>query len=179
MAVTSDGSRLMLVYNAAKIGGLSRQGVAQVDLTTNPVSVSAWSTTLYDYECKATVPRPLMRYIAISPDDSYAVVVTSGDNFPPGCDTAVAFPIAAAGAVQPIWVSKMRDTLESVAISESAVDVGGHFRWADDGAVNRFQVAALSPTDGRALELEPLGRWIPGSGRAQGDPTRSPPRQRR
>ena len=101
MAATSDGSKLMLVYNTAKIGACSPQGVAQVDLTTNPVSVSGWSTTLYDYQCKTGVTRPLMRDIAMSPDNSYAVVVTSGDNFPPGCDTAVAFPVASTGRCSP------------------------------------------------------------------------------
>ena len=117
MAVTSDGSRLMLVYNAAKIGGLSRQGVAQVDLTTNPVRSALVHHPLrlpvQGHRSPAADARP--RHLS---GRFVRVVVTSGDNFPPGCDTAVAFPVAAAGAVQPLWVNKMRDTLESVAISE-------------------------------------------------------------
>ena len=177
MAATSDGSRMMLLYNAATIGGVHRQGVAQVDLTTSPVSVSPWSTSLYDYQCKTTVPRPLMRDLAISPDDSYAVVVTSGDNYPPGCDTAVAFPVAASGPVQPLWVNKMRDTLEAVAISDSAV-MWGTLPLGRQRRPQPFPGGGPEPVRRACSRLGPFGGWIPRRRRAQRDLARSAPWKR-
>ena len=51
----------------------------------------------------------------------------SGGDRPPINDTAVAFPVAGNDNVQPLWVSRHFDSVYSVAITERAVYVGGHF----------------------------------------------------
>ena len=68
----------------------------------------------------------------IAPDDSYFVVTSgSGGDAPPISDTAVAYPLNATSLqnsdVQPLWISRHFDSIYSVAITEQAVYVGGHF----------------------------------------------------
>ena len=48
---------------------------------------------------------------------------------PPISDTAIRFPIAGADNVQPDWVSRHFDSVYSVAITEDAVYLGGHFQF--------------------------------------------------
>ena len=82
--------------------------------------------------------------------------------------------------VEPDWVSRMFDSPEAVAISDTAVYVGGHMRWAmapgtlwtdftdgntneqPEGTVVRDQIMAISPIDGTALD------WDPGAGGVRG-----------
>ena len=68
----------------------------------------------------------------IAPDDSYFVVTSgSGGDAPPISDTVVAYPLNATSLqdsdVQPLWISRHFDSIYSVAITEQAVYVGGHF----------------------------------------------------
>ena len=66
----------------------------------------------------------------IAPDDSYFVVTSgSGGDRPPINDTVVAFPITGGDDVQPVWISRCFDSVYSVAISEKAIYIGGHFAW--------------------------------------------------
>ena len=159
--VTSNGSTLAFTGNFANVAGQKRVGVATIDLTTTPATLSPWYTLLYDYKCKNGVPRPWMRDLDIAPNDQYFVVVTSGDHYPPGCDTAVAFPLAPTGAeIRPLWVTPMSDTLEAVTVSGPAVYIGGHFRWHyrtrwDVPEVKRYRIAAIDPATGAVLSWNP------------------------
>ena len=51
----------------------------------------------------------------------------SGGDRPPINDTAIAFPIEGGDNVQPCGSPALFDSVYSVAISELAVYVGGHF----------------------------------------------------
>ena len=55
----------------------------------------------------------------------------SGGDAPPISDTVVAYPLNATSLqdsdVQPLWISRHFDSIYSVAITEQAVYVGGHF----------------------------------------------------
>src|SRR4029453_3556909 len=96
---------------------------------------------------------------------------------------AVAFPVAGNDNVQPLWVSRHFDSVYSVAITERAVYVGGHFSFEEsptapdpwpglddvgygtgqglagyglgDAVVRRDHIGALNPADGKALEGNP------------------------
>ncbi len=115
----------------------------------------------------------------------------SGGDRPPINDTAVAFPVAGNDNVQPLWVSRHFDSVYSVAITERAVYVGGHFGFEEsptapdpwpgldnvgygtgqglagyglgDAVVRRDHIGALNPADGKALE------WNPGSNSFEGN----------
>ena len=95
--------------------------------------------------------------------------------------------------VQPLWISRHFDSIYSVAITEVAVYVGGHFGFIEsptsddpwpgldnvgygtgqglagyglgDQVVRRDHIAALNPVDGKALEWNPTG----GSNSFEGD----------
>ena len=93
--------------------------------------------------------------------------------------------------MQPQWITRCFDSVYSVAISEKAVYIGGHFAWNEsptapdpwpglddvgygtgqglsgyglgDAVVNREHLGALNPVDGHALE------WNPGSNSYEGN----------
>ena len=126
------------------------------------------------------------------PRRQYFVVTSgSGGDRPPISDTAMAFPIAGGDFVEPLWVARCFDSVYSVAITEEAVYVGGHFNWNEsptanqpwpgldnvgygtgqglsgyglgDQVVRRDHIGALDPATGTALQ------WNPGSDSFEGN----------
>ncbi|HEV8424241.1 MAG TPA: hypothetical protein VGS14_03490 [Actinomycetes bacterium] len=171
--ITPDGSRLIAIGNWTYVAGLRRDQIVMVDLTTSPVRVTDWATTRYQQQC-ATVFATYMRDIDISADGSYFVVGTTGA-YRAGslCDAAARWETGRTGSgQQPTWVDYTGgDTLYSVAITGTAVYVGGHQRWmnnsfagdrAGPGAVAREGIAALDPVNGLPLS------WNPGRDRGVG-----------
>ena len=70
-----------------------------------------------------------MRDVDFSPDGSYFVVAATGAGFPGTlCDSAARLDTAVTGqTVEPVWVAYTgQDTLLSVAVTDTAVYVGGH-----------------------------------------------------
>ena len=175
LEVTPDGKTLMSVHNDRLVDGQLRAGVALIDLTGPSATLRPWHTDVYENNrCREDTTR--VRDGALSPDGAYLVVVASGDDFPPACDSAIAFPVAGEGLVQPLWVSRHFDTIESVEITHNAIYVGGHFLfqeapgsaepWPGDSdtrygggdaavlgaeVVAREKLGALHPYDGKAL----------------------------
>ncbi|MDJ0960620.1 MAG: hypothetical protein QNJ88_08180 [Acidimicrobiia bacterium] len=181
--VSPNGRTLASVHNDRFVDGLPRQGVALIDISGDVAEVLPWRTDIYDFDCQAWYPqyqRPLMRDVQFSPDGSYVVVASAIGNFAPGCDTVIRFPVDADGEVKPDWISRTFDTPEALAVSDKAVYVGGHMRWAmapgtvwtdfpngntdvqPPGTVARDQIMALNPVDGTALP------WDPGAGGLRG-----------
>ena len=102
-----------------------------------------------------------MRDVDISPDGTTAYVVSSGHIYYPACDSVNAFPMTTAQTdVQPLWTTKIGDTIEAVAATGDAVYIGGHFRYADTETLTqkRFQLQALDPATGGTLN------WVPNAG---------------
>jgi hypothetical protein len=161
--ITPDGTRLIAIGNWTYVAGLQRDQIVMLNLTTTPVSVTDWATTRYQQQC-ARVFDTYMRDIDISPDGSYFVVATTGA-YRAGslCDAAARWETGAGQ--QPTWVDYTGgDTLYSVAITGTAVYVGGHQRWmnnsfvgdrAGPGAVAREGIAALDPVNGLPLAGAP------------------------
>jgi hypothetical protein len=171
--ITPDGSKLIATGNWTLVNGLQRDQIVMVDLTTTPASVFDWATTRYQQQC-AAVFDTYMRDVDIAADGSYFVVVTTGA-YRSGslCDTAARWELGRTGSgQQPTWVdSTGGDTLYSVAITGTAVYVGGHQRWMNNsfrgdragaGAVPREGIAALDPVNGLPLS------WNPGRDRGVG-----------
>jgi hypothetical protein len=164
--ITPDGSRLIAIGNWTSVAGLRRDQIVMLDLTTRPVTVSSWATTRYQQQCSASFAT-YMRDVDAAPDGSYFVVATTGA-YRAGslCDTAARWETGATGAgQQPTWVDYTGgDTLYSVAVTGTAVYVGGHQRWmnnsfagdkAGPGAVAREGIAALDPVNGLPLSWNP------------------------
>jgi trimeric autotransporter adhesin len=183
---TADYSTLMVLHTAKLVGPEERLGVALFNISGPTPTLRPWRTRLYNEVYDQ------FGYIwptngAISPDGSYVVTVHSGGDRPPAFDTAIKFPTAVdADNVTPTWVTRLFDSLYAVAITDSAVYVGGHLAfgeapgsaepWPGDTNTNysygvdergpaqlgnqvvrRGHIAALNVTTGKVLA------WDPGS----------------
>jgi PKD repeat protein len=166
--VTPNGGRLVAIGNFSTVAGASRPQLAMLDLTGSTASLADWATPTYGAECNPTFDS-YMRDVDLSPDGSYFVVTTTGSYYggpPRPCDTTMRWETGATGeSVTPTWVNYTGgDTTYAVAVTGSAVYVGGHFRWqnnphagdkAGPGAVAREGIAALDPVNGLPLTWNP------------------------
>lgn len=190
LKLTHDSSKLLVVHTARRIDGQSRYGVGLIDTATK--QLLPWHTTLWEDNLQYV--GGIQRIFAgdISPDDSYFVVTSgSGGDRPPINDTAIAFSVNGGANMEPLWISRAFDSIYSVAITERAVYIGGHFQWNEsptapdpwpgldnvgygtgqglaayalgDAVVRRDHLGALSTDEGKALE------WHPGSNSFEGE----------
>jgi PKD repeat protein len=190
LKLTHDDSRLLVVHTGRRIANQDRYGVGLISTQTN--QLLPWRTRLWDDNLQFVGGIQRIYAGDIAPNDQYFVVGSgSGGDRPPINDTAVAFPIAGSDNVQPLWVSRHFDSVYSVAVTERAVYVGGHFGFQEspsapdpwpgldnvgygtgqglaayvlgDAVVRRDHIGALNPADGKALE------WNPGSNSFEGN----------
>ncbi len=190
LKLTHDNRKLLVVHTARRIDGQDRHGVGLVDTATK--QLLPWHSRLWEDNLQYVGGIQRIYAGDISPDDSYFVVTSgSGGDRPPINDTAIAFPVDGGAGVQPLWISRAFDSIYSVAITESAVYIGGHFQWLEsptapdpwpgldnvgygtgqglsgyglgDAVVRRDHLGALNPADGKALE------WYSGSNSFEGN----------
>jgi large repetitive protein len=190
LVLTHDDSKLLVVHTGRKIAGQDRLGMGLIDTATK--QLLPWRSRLWDDNLSFVGGVTRIYAGDIAPNDQYFVVSSgSGGDRPPISDVAVAFPIAGADNVQPLWVSRHFDSVYSVAITEDAVYVGGHFQFEEsptadspwpgltnvgygtgqglagyglgDQVVRRDHLGALDPATGHALE------WDPGSNSFEGN----------
>ncbi|MGN9811999.1 Ig-like domain-containing protein [Micromonospora sp. BQ11] len=190
LKLTQDAGRLLVVHTGRQIAGQDRYGVGLINTATK--ALLPWRTRLW--EDNLSFVGGIQRVFAgdIAPNDSYFVVTSgSGGDRPPINDTAIAFPMTGNDNVEPKWVSRHFDSIYSVAVTETAVYVGGHFSWQEsptsnvpwpgldnvgygtgqglsgyglgDQVVRRDHLGALDPATGTALE------WNPGSNSYEGE----------
>jgi PKD repeat protein len=182
LKLTHDDTKLLVVHTGRKIANQDRYGVGLISTQTN--QLLPWRTRLWDDNLQFVGGIQRIYAGDIAPNDQYFVVGSgSGGDRPPINDTAVAFPVAGNDNVQPLWISRHFDSVYSVAITERAVYVGGHFGFQEsptapdpwpglddvgygtgqglagyglgDAVVRRDHVGALNPADGKALEWNP------------------------
>ncbi|MET0839851.1 MAG: PKD domain-containing protein, partial [Marmoricola sp.] len=194
LKISHDQTKLLVVHTARQVAGQDRYGVAWIGIASK--QLLPWKTKLWEDNLQFVGGIQRAYGADISPDDSYFVVTSgSGGDRPPINDTAMAFPVDAPageeGDVKTKWITRCFDSIYSVAISERAVYIGGHFAWNEsptspdpwpglddvgygtgqglsgyglgDAVVNREHLGALNPVDGRALE------WNPGSNSYEGN----------
>jgi hypothetical protein len=164
--VSAAGDRLVAVGDFTKVGGLDRWMVAVLDLTTTPVSVADWATNRFQ-DCTAERFPSYIRDVDFAPDGSYFVIVTTGGQVNGSlCDAASRWETYVTGtALRESWANFTGgDTLYSVAITGTAVYVGGHQRWQNNefcrdcigpGGVDRPGIAGLSPANGVPFTWNP------------------------
>lgn len=191
LVLTHDDSKLLVVHTGRQIAGQDRYGVGIINTTDN--QLLPWRSRLWEDNIQFIGGIQRAYAAAISPDDSYFVVTSgSGGDRPPVSDTAIRFDFNNGGDNQlPVWVSRLFDSVYSVAISEVAIYLGGHFNFMEsptapdpwpgldnvgygngqglggyglgDDIVIRDHIGAVSPTTGKALE------WSPGSNSFEGN----------
>ena len=190
LKLTHDDSKLLVVHTGRKIDGEDRLGIGIVSTSTK--QLLPWRTRLWD-EYLPIVGGVQRIYAGdIAPNDQYFVVGSgSGGDRPPISDTAIAFDLSGGDNQQPLWISRMFDSIYSVAITEEAVYVGGHFGWNEspsanqpwpgldnvgygtgqglsgyglgDQVVRREHIGALDPQTGTALEWNPWSNSFEGN----------------
>jgi PKD repeat protein len=190
LTLTHDLSRLVVVHTGRKIAGEDRYGVGLI--STSSGQLLPWRTRLWEDNLQFVGGIQRAYTGDVAPDDSCFVVGSgSGGDRPPINDTVMAFPLAGGDFVEPIWVSRLFDSVYSVAVSEKAVYVGGHFAWNEsptapdpwpgltdqgygtgqglsgyglgDAVVRREHVGALNPVDGKAVEFNPWSNSFEGN----------------
>jgi PKD repeat protein len=190
LVLTRDLSRLLVVHTGRQVAGQDRYGIALINTATK--QLLPWRTRLWQDNLQFVGGIQRIFGAAIAPDDTwFAVTSGSGGDRPPINDTVVAFSIEGGDNVQPRWITRCFDSIYSIAISEKAVYIGGHFAWNEsptapdpwpglddvgygtgqglsgyalgDAVVNREHLGALNPVDGKALE------WNPGSNSYEGN----------
>ena len=194
LKLTPDMSKLLVVHTGRQIDGQDRYGVGLIDTATK--QLLPWRTQLWDTNLGRVGGVTRIAAGDISPDGTYFVVSSgSGGDAPPISDTAIAYPInpppGTENDVQPLWIARHFDSIYSVAITEVAVYLGGHFGFIEsptsddpwpgldnvgygtgqglagyglgDQVVRRDHIAAVSPTTGKSLE------WYSVSNSFEGD----------
>lgn len=173
--VTPDGSRMVVIGNFKTVDGLPRDQVAMLDLTGGQAAVRTdWQTHGYEAACYSNAYDSYIRDVQFSPDGTYFVIAATGGGNNTLCDAAARFETGGTGTdIQPTWVDWAGgDTFLSVAITGTAVYIGGHERWMNNklgndnpgaGAVPRPGVGALDPATGVPLSWNP-GRNPRGAG---------------
>jgi hypothetical protein len=154
-SLSHTGSLDLAMGTFTSVGGVPRQQIFMLDLTTSPATVTGWTSPQWDgsqgeatpknpnngypYEC-ATVEPFYIQAAAWSPDDSTVYIATTGyhpNGWPTGsaprtglCDAAAAFP-ATQTSVLSEWINYTGcDSLYSAAADAGAAYFGGHERWS-------------------------------------------------
>lgn len=169
-AINPAGNRLVAVGNFTKFNNKTRHRAVMINLGSASASVNDWYYQPLEDDCRIGKFQQL-RDVDFSPDGSYFVIVASGWVAQPGrvgrsiCDVAARFNTSVTNPTAPVWMAHTGgDTMHSVAITNAAIYVQGHFRWLDNpsgidsmgpGAVSRPGVGALNPATGRTLPWNP------------------------
>ncbi|HQR26668.1 MAG TPA: PKD domain-containing protein [Nocardioides sp.] len=190
LKLTHDNSKLLVVHTARKIDGQDRYGVGLIDTASK--QLLPWRSRIWEDNLQFVGGIQRIYSGDIAPDDSFFVVGSgSGGDRPPINDTAIAFRLTGGDNQQPLWISRCFDSVYSVAITERAVYIGGHFQFNEsptasdpwpgldnvgygtgqglsgyglgDEVVRRDHLGALDPATGKALE------WNPGSNSFEGN----------
>ncbi|GIF18874.1 hypothetical protein BJ973_005920 [Actinoplanes tereljensis] len=166
--ISPDGSRLVAIGALLKASGYDRTQIAMIGVAGSSAVLLNWYTDAYKPACMKGFDTYL-RQIKFSPDGKYFVVAATGRASSPDrlCDSAARFETSGNGRHNPTWVQRTGgDSLYAVAVTGSAVYLGGHQRYFDNpygtdakgpgpGAVSRQGIGAVSATTGRALSWNP------------------------
>jgi PKD repeat protein len=174
IAVSPDQTRMIVDGNFISaqdgVATYARDQIISVNLGATSATVDAnWNTNAFTNACYSWAYDSFVRGVGWSPDGSYFVVVATGGYYNSSfqdCDAASRFNASSTGqAVTPAWVDYTgTDSMYSVAVTSSAVYVGGHFRWLNNpygqdnakaGAVPRPGLAALDPANGVPMSWNP------------------------
>ena len=212
LKLTHDESKLLVVHTGRQIDGQDRYGMGIIDTATK--ELLPWRSQLWDDEPRARRwrhphlrRRHRARRLLLRREQRIgwrrAADQRHRDRLP-----AAPQRRSEDSDVQPLWIARHFDSIYSVAITEVAVYVGGHFGFIEsptsddpwpgldnvgygtgqglagyglgDQVVRRDHIAAINPVDGKALEWYPVTvQLLRGRQGHGGHPARPAHRRRR
>jgi len=156
-SLSHNGTLDLVMGDFTSVGGLARQQIFMLDLSTNPATVTKWTSPQWDgsqgeatpqnpnngypYQCVTNEPF-YIQAASWSPDDSTVYIATTGfhpNGWPTGsfprnglCDAAAAFPSTRTSVLSE-WINYTGcDSLYSTAADAGAAYFGGHERWSQN-----------------------------------------------
>lgn len=173
IALNPARTRLVAIGNFDTVDGARRHQLAVLDLGPGAATLADFRTTQFESACSSSF-ETYMTDVNWSPDGLFFVVSTTGAYGgyaasmagTSGCDVVARFEASASGpAVTPTWTAYTGgDTTWTIEVTDDVVYAGGHQRWqnnpargdaADEGAVSRPGIAALSTRTGMAYSWNP------------------------
>ena len=119
---------LFVLHYVDQVLGESREAVFKLDISTPTPVLSGWNLP---WVAQADSPGRAcwrqLRDLAISPDGAFIVIGGQGADRPPNCDSVLRYETAGEGLVNFTWSARMYSSVFSLAVSDVAVYVGGHF----------------------------------------------------
>ncbi len=159
--ITANGQRMVAVGNFKLGNGGDHDQVVMIDLGSTSATVANWHTNGFDGPCASSAFDSWVRDVSFSPDGTYFAIATTGAPAGYLCDSASRWENTSGSSLNPTWINYTGgDSLWSVAVTGSAVYVGGHQRWMNNsyagdsalyGAVPRPGISALDPVNGLPL----------------------------
>ena len=183
MDINPNGTRAIVLGNFKDANGALHDQIVMLDLgSTSAVVDPNWNTAQFTAACVSSAFDSYVSDVDFSPDGTYFAIGDTGggssskntDGTRSLCDSASRWSTTDTGTdVKPTWVDYTgNDTFWSVAVTGTAVYLGGHERWLNNpsglndvaaGAVPRPGLVALDPVSGLPLAWNP-GRNPRGAG---------------
>ncbi len=126
IVATSDGNTVFGLHFGTQINGATREAVAKFDVSGATATLANWSIP-WSAQQGAALCLEALRDIAISPDNSYIVIGGQGADRPPNCDSVLRYSTGGTGTINYTWAARMYSSVFSLAVTDVAVYVGGHF----------------------------------------------------
>lgn len=157
---TPDGSALFVLHYASTIDGQTRQAVAKFNLGGTP-TLSGWRVN-WIAQNPASNCWNRLRDMALSPDGTFLVVGGQGADNPPNCDSVLRYETAGETTLSYTWSARMYSSVFSLAVSDVAVYVGGHFCAAPKNPIPLGGVSSTWPGTANACDVnDPLSSINP------------------
>ena len=183
MDISPDGTRAIVIGNFKNANAVVHDQIVMLDLGgTSAVIDPNWNTGRFNAACASSAFDSYVEDVAFSPDGSFFSIAATGgggttynaDGSQSLCDSASRWSTTDTGTdVAPSWVDYTgNDSFWSVAVTGTAIYLGGHARWINNpnasdqagaGAVARPGIIALDPVSGLPLTWNP-GRNPRGAG---------------
>ena len=126
IVVSSDGNSVFGLHFGTQINGATREAVVKINTAGNTASIADWRVD-WSGQTRFSSCLGLLRDIAISPDSSFIVIGGQGADNPPNCDSVLRYPTGGTGVIDFDWSARFYSSVFSVAVSDAAIYVGGHF----------------------------------------------------
>ncbi len=121
-----NGNELFVLHYNQQVLGQLRRAVFKLDISSPTPVLSNWEIP-WQQQTNDRLCWVDLRDMAISPDGSFIVIGGQGADNPPNCDSVLRYETA-GNSVQPFtWSARMYSSVFSLAVTDAAVYVGGHF----------------------------------------------------